>query len=449
MAEVQLNILICGVTSDTSSLFIALYNYLKCSGHNVNFIIPEYSGAVCLINKNVPFISLEQVKPPCDSDSDLVDNVLLEKCINYDLKQTNFNSKFIRKIKYKRLLRNAKLIYQSYNSYLREKKFDLIITWGGIRYYSSIPASIAKRNGIKCVFIEKGLFPFTLQIDSNGVNAASNLRNEFGTLSNENEFYSLAVLQARLKEPWYFNQPLNEISSLLKIKYLIKHFGWSELFIKIYHKYFETKLLGKFVYKDNWKVNDPFSTSDVILNQDFVFIPFQVSDDSQLLVQGDWLDNNIDLVKSVYKGLKESGLETKIVVKEHPREYINYDFKKKLTKYNIYFSGAGTLDLINKSKLVVTINSTAGFEALVFNKPVVITGNALYESIPLVTKCNSQKELTSSLKTLLMSDKKNDENLVNKYVSAVFNKLIKCDYVNASGKEVEDLWTAISGIIQN
>ena len=442
MAEVKLKILICGVTSDSSSLFISLYNYLKAFGHEISFIIPEYSGAVCLIEKKIPFTRLKQIESENNLDQD--DFNLLDICLQYDLKQTVFYSNTIKKLKTNQILKDGKRLFIAYKKYFKNQKIDLVILWGGIRYYSSIPSILAKKNNIKCIFIEKGLFPFTLQVDQLGVNASSGLKNEFGLISYNLVNQSLEFYQSLLKQKWFFLQPLNTISAYLKIKFLISEYGLLEFFVKIFHKYFDTKLFKKFTYKENWKVTDPISNSTSKIGCDYIFIPFQVSDDSQLLVQGNWIKDNISLVECVHKSLSELGLKINVIIKEHPREYVNYNFREKLSKYDVLYSNAGTIELITKSKLIVTINSTVGFEALVFNKPVIFTGNAFYESIPFFLKSNNQNELTLNLKKILMTDLKFEESEVIKYVYTVYSKLIKCNYVSPSKKEINNLWVGIS-----
>lgn len=441
MAKEKLKILICGITSDSSLLFIPLYKYLVSLDYEVNFLIPEYSGAVCLIENNISYIGLKSLIRDYKLSED--DILVLIKCLSYDFKLAELQVKHFKKIKKKQLLQKGEKIYKAYKDYFSDNSTDLVIVWGGTKYFSCIPATLAKQKNINCIFIEKGLFPFTLQVDDTGVNASSQLKNEFGSISYNVLSHSLEFYQSKVKQPWYFSQPLNAISAFIKIKYLINDYGLLELFVKIFHKYFDTKLLKKFKYKDNWKVTDPISNSESIVCKDYIFIPFQVSYDSQLLVHGNWINDNISLVEFVCRSLNELGLIIKIVVKEHPREYVNYNFRKKLSKYNVLFSNAGTVDLIQKSKLIVTINSTVGFEAIVFNKPVVITGNAFYESIPVILKSNCQEELTLNLKRVLMTDIKFNESEVNKYVSTVYNIMVKCNYVSPEKIEIDDLWKYI------
>ena len=296
MAETKLNILICGITSDSSLLFISLYKYLKSSGHQVSFFVPEYSGAVCLIEQKIPFIRLKSIESESYLTAD--DNNLLQVCLYYDLKQNEFNSDPVRGIKRKQIMKEGGKIFSACKKYFDENKIDLIVVWGGIRSYSSIPTAVAKKKNLNCIFIEKALFPFTLQVDDEGVNASGKLKNEFSKGSNISEINSINFYQSLLKEKWSFIQPVNDIKTKTKINYLLREFAFNEFLLKFYHKYFETKLQKKITYKDSWKVTDPSSNSESIEESGYIFIPFQVSDDSQLLVQGNWIKDNISLVES-------------------------------------------------------------------------------------------------------------------------------------------------------
>jgi len=445
MDVTKLNILICGLTSDSSLLFIPLYKFLKSSKHKIEFFVPEYSGAVCLIDQNLPYVIERNVGH--DINFDINDENLLSVCLKYDLTQNNLHSNLIKGIKKRQILRQGQNVFRACKKYLNKDNVDLIIVWGGIRSFSFIPSAIAKKNNIKCIFIEKGLYPFTLQVDSKGVNGFGKLKEEFAFPKDFEESNPLEFYQSLLKEKWFSSQPLDTIKILTKLKYFLKQFAFDELFIKIYHKYFETKLFKKFIYKKNWEVTDPVKASEKIEETGYIFIPFQVCDDSQLLVQDNWIKDNITLVKSVIKSLHDLGISSKIIIKEHPREFRKIDYHEILNDKDVYFSNAGAVDLISGSKLVVTINSTVGFEALVFCKPVLITGSALYESLPYITKVSNQGDLTLNLKKYLLSDFKYDKVEIKNSVSSVYNNLVKCNYVSPSSSELNKLWQKISELI--
>ncbi len=445
MDETKLNILICGLTSDSSLLFIPLYKFLKSAKHRIEFFVPEYSGAVCLIEQKITYIQLKDFGRESELDSN--DKNLLKTCLDYDLKQNNLNSNPIKAIKKRQILREGRDLFKVCKRHINKDEIDLVIVWGGIRLYSNIPSAIAKKNNIKCIFIEKGLYPYTLQIDSQGVNGLGKLKEKFSSLLDLNDSNSIEFYQSLMKEKWFSSQPLDTVQIKNKLKYFFKQLSIDELFIKLYHKYFETKLLRKFLYKKNWEVTDPIRSSERINELGYIFIPFQVYDDSQLLIQDNWITDNITLVKSVIKSLQDLEIKRKIIIKEHPREFRKIDYKKILKDNDICFSTAGTIDLISESKLIVTINSTVGFEALVFCKPVLITGSALYESLPYITKVNNQADLTLNIEKYICSEYNFDKIEINRSVSSVYNKLVQCNYVSPSGVEINNLWQKILELI--
>src|SRR3989339_1139011 len=118
MAEKKVNVLICGLTSDSFPLFISLYKYLKSIGHKVSFFVPEYSGAVCLINENIPFITLKDTKPRETIDS--TECEFIDSCITYDLKKSELETFLIKNIVKKKIRKESQLLYFKSVSFFTE-----------------------------------------------------------------------------------------------------------------------------------------------------------------------------------------------------------------------------------------------------------------------------------------------------------------------------------------
>ena len=80
-------------------------------------------------------------------------------------------------------------------------------------------------------------------------------------------------------------------------------------------------------------------------------------------------------------------------MKEHPSAIFRewrpvHDYKKIMELPNvklIHYSVHST-DLIKKSSLIITISSTAGFEAAFYNKPSIILADMDYSILPSVHK---------------------------------------------------------------
>lgn len=115
---------------------------------------------------------------------------------------------------------------------------------------------------------------------------------------------------------------------------------------------------------------------DIPLN--FLFIPLQVSTDTQLLYNSNY--NNIETIK-YYKN-KADNLGLDVVVKLHPAEK-SIDEINKISDFcsenNIYITDINTYTLIEKSKMVGVNNSTVGLEAIFLKKDVEFIGNTFYK----------------------------------------------------------------------
>ena len=92
----------------------------------------------------------------------------------------------------------------------------------------------------------------------------------------------------------------------------------------------------------------------------------------------------------------------KIYVKDHPRSgnfFKNNIFYKSLTKLrnvNLINLDADTYKLIQYSEAVATVTGTAGLEAIIRGKPVLMFGNRFYEHAPGVFKIRTLKDLNEA-----------------------------------------------------
>ncbi len=103
----------------------------------------------------------------------------------------------------------------------------------------------------------------------------------------------------------------------------------------------------------------------------YAFLPLQVSNDSQLLINSKI--GNEEAIKLV------SEKEKTLVVKPHPAERnISYLSDVVSGISNVYISNENTFDLIRSSSKVYTINSTVGLEALILGKEVEFLGRSYF-----------------------------------------------------------------------
>lgn len=217
---------------------------------------------------------------------------------------------------------------------LTEKEFeeqlpncDLVFMWNGSLGKEIQISEKCKKLGVPIYYMELGWIPQrgTFYFDRKGVNFESSLRD------------------------WKYNPIDKEKNKELAIKTIYYH-----------------KIIAK---------------QTGIKETDFVFVPLQVENDSQIIKhsrQIKKMQQLIDYVCAFVKG--------KIIFKTHPKQ--NIDNLKCPERCKIYRTGT-IHDFLPNCKYVITINSTVGVEALTYYKPVINLGDAFYEGRKITYKANT------------------------------------------------------------
>lgn len=115
-----------------------------------------------------------------------------------------------------------------------------------------------------------------------------------------------------------------------------------------------------------------------IKEKDFVFVPFQVENDSQIIKHSDKIKTMQQLVDYVCAFVKD-----KIIFKTHPKQDVGEI--KIPERCKLYKTGT-THDFLPDCKYMITINSTVGVEALTYYKPIINLGDAFYENRKMTYK---------------------------------------------------------------
>ncbi len=125
------------------------------------------------------------------------------------------------------------------------------------------------------------------------------------------------------------------------------------------------------------------------LNKRIFFLPLQLFDDANLLQYSSFKSIKEILEYILPKLDPENDI---IIIKEHPASkfrkgaiYANLEAKTYSMQYEnvVYltdkYTEVNNSQLISLSDCIITVNSSVGFEALYFNKPVVVLGKATYK----------------------------------------------------------------------
>lgn len=241
-----------------------------------------------------------------------------------------------------------RLRYMKTLAVLTEKKPDYVVLWNGRKLPNMTIVMAAKQLGIKLFYFENGLLPNTVSLDPKGVNFAS-------SLSSDPEFY----LTFDPSNSYSFSAP-------------------------------------EIVPRSNIKKRQSFDKTK--LPEHFVFVPFQVPHDTQIVCYSTWIDSMETLYEEVIKAVKMlNDPSLKVVFKEHPSWHKHYTSLYKKDPIGLFANGNSTTELIEKAEAVVTINSTVGMESLLLGKRVITLGDACYNIENLVLHASDSQQLINAL----------------------------------------------------
>ena len=233
---------------------------------------------------------------------------------------------------------------------LLKRGYDKMLIWNGGKFRQQIAVAIAKAYGTNIYYFENGLLPHTLVFDPKGINFDN-------SLPRDRHFY----------ETYRSNRPLP--------KALVPRIG---------------------------KKRAVFEGEKERLPERYIFVPFQVDYDTQIITQSPWI-KNMRMLYDLIEKIAAQCSSYHFVLKEHPSSGVEYpDLHIRASKRaNIHFANShSTQDLIESSQAVITINSTVGIESLLFHKRVIVLGNAFYAIEGIAQKVSGENELLELLNHL-------------------------------------------------
>ncbi|OIQ04893.1 MAG: hypothetical protein COV98_01660 [Candidatus Altarchaeum sp. CG12_big_fil_rev_8_21_14_0_65_33_22] len=145
----------------------------------------------------------------------------------------------------------------------------------------------------------------------------------------------------------------------------------------------------------------------------FVFFPLHLAFDMQVLVRSPFYFNHAELVNSIALALPK---DIKIYVKEHPgwigggTPLEQMKKIKKIEKVRVIDPSINSHDLIKNSEAVITIASTTGWEAFLYEKTVITFGNAFYSYSDLVYIPERIEQIPKLIKAVLENKKHYTDN---------------------------------------
>lgn len=324
--------------------------------HHIYYGLSDFSGA--LIQPELP-------EPVAFTEQELAD------CIRFLLIKGKFR-KFtgIRAWMHSQAVLKSRAYFATryFYNYMCHQPVDLVGVWNGINLPLACAARVAVKLGKKTLFFENGYLHNTTTVDPKGVNYQNSLVNK------TRSFYDAVIL-----EDEHLAEIYDAVPAIRRLK----------------TKWYQSLI--------NTQPNNP--PEDIILPDKFIFLPFQVQDDTQVLLYSPHIQTMEAFVECALKGVKQYNLQYQddmwIVAKEHPSDFGRVDYTALKGKYKndkiIFLRYYPTPELIASSQGIITLNSTVGIEALLQHKPVITLGNSFYNIDGLVRYVTKVDQLADEI----------------------------------------------------
>ena len=213
--------------------------------------------------------------------------------------------------------------------------------------------------------------------------------------------------------------------SIKNINYAIKRFyiniiveGWKNPYANLFHI---TREQTERAIRKHLTMNI-YSTPD--LNKEFIFYPLHMQYDAQILVRAPEFMDQVSLVETMSNFLPAG---VKLYVKEHPNFVGGMTLSelkriKKLPNVLLIDPKVNSHILISNAKAIITINSNAGWEALLYEKPVICLGEAYYDIVGLTHNLRDLGKLKDTISTAIENpifNKQTQLRLINAVLSSI------------------------------
>lgn len=338
------------------------FNYLD-KEFLINFFIitNNYSGKLLFLKEGIQAFTLGELLDMAPHGTSLrVPDADIEGLLQYDLeighlRVDDYGGK-------KGLFNYARGVLNAYSLLAQKLSPQIAFVWNGAAFWQRAMAYVAKERQVPCFFMERGLLSGTLVVDPKGVNYGSSIAGRHWKrcratepsgedVAKLDEFRGKLVLSRKTVVAHGLNLTSEEAQERLKIP------------------------------------------PEAIV----VLLPLQIESDSNILFYSPFYKSMPAVIGDVVEAL-ECYPDVYLVVKPHPED------KDRLVELDVFSGSQCQLNdelslptLLDCADVVVTINSTVGLEALLFGKPVVTLGQAIYSNKGFTFDMLDRSDLPSQL----------------------------------------------------
>ena len=272
------------------------------------------------------------------------------------------------------------------------------VAWNGLNSARRVFMDAAKDAGNKTLFFELAPFPDRVTIDPNGVN---------------------------------FNNSLPRVAT--------PYVGWAKENATDPLQWHS--LRDTITQRQPAKPPAPLSTQHS-LDGNFIFVPLQFPGDSQLRIFGGDFKTVDKFVQTILDAACKCPPDWHIRFKEHPTaaSFVRAAIEKSGCSNVVLDNTTNTFEQVKKSKLVMTINSSVGMEAMFYEKPVVAAGDCFWAIKGIATHAGTVQKIETILS--------NPANVTfdPEARHAFLNFLDQCYYAKLPDPKIDDIHRRLNGL---
>ena len=374
---------------------------------------------------------------------------LIEKKYKVDLGLLASNDRFFNKFNefYKFSPDEILLILEQecklFEKILDELKPDFIIMTITNVHHDHLFYKICQARGVKILILWqsnlRGRYIISSRIDLID-HAEYNEKHNFGSFSEIQNYIkkydTAASITAHTKT--YQNSKIKYLQSALK--YLFSDNSNVKTHFTYYGRTKFSVLRKTLINEIKKKYRQYFINKNLIRNienkKPFIYFALQVDQERSTLIAAPLFANQIEVITNIAKSLPNG---YNLYVKEHPmmflREWRSISYYKQimsLPNVTLIHPSVKSDDIIKRSSLVVSINSTSALEAGFYNKSSITMAKQEFSYLPFVHQIKTLQELPDAIKTSLK--KKVNISDLNNYLNLIESNSFEIDLLDLSNE---------------
>lgn len=297
-------------------------------------------------------------------------------------------------------LRRARRLLALLEDFIDGEGVDAILVWNGSNLRGALAIYLARQRRLPVIYAEHGYLPGTTQIDLEGVNFHSSVTRQaragMAQLAADDALDAdLDAAIARFKTGQGARDAQPRTPADLQRNLVASCASRAALWLE--------RRLVPWINRHSVRVRSARQ-----LPARAVLLPFQVRKDSQLVLHSPLYGSDMEaVVRELDAALARIDPGLRLIAKFHPYELPQVqrayrDLPRKYPRVS-FVSAVPMARLLEKVEAVVTVNSTTGFEALLYDKPVLALGRNFYTVPGIVEVLQRREDMEATLRTTLQA----------------------------------------------